>query len=104
MDETFSDSVPELTDIVTDDVREAAEKGARKGASRGPSGLLAIVSSILGALIAIFALQNLDNVSVKFLPWDIELPLAAVVGITFVIGALIGSLLGWRRRRTRAKV
>jgi len=105
MDEIFADNVPELTDIVTEDVRDAAAEGARKGARgrRGPSGLVAVISSVLGALLAIFAIQNLDSTSVNFLSWDVELPLAATIGIAFVVGALIGSLLNWRRRRSRAK-
>ncbi len=106
MDDPFTDNVPELTDIVAEDVREAALEGAEKGArkaAKGPSGLLAVVSSILGAVIAIFAIQNLDNATVNFLAWTIEFPMAAVVGIAFVGGALISSLLGWRRRRSKAK-
>jgi uncharacterized integral membrane protein len=105
MDEIFADNVPELTDIVTDDVRDAAEEGARKGARgrRGPSGLVAVISSVLGAILAIFAIQNLDSTDVNFLAWTIELPLAATIGIAFAFGAVIASLLGWRRRRSRAK-
>lgn len=96
--------LPDIPDIVTDEVRDAAEAGARKGAQpRRGGGLIAVISSILGAAIAIFAIQNLDSAEVDFLAWTIELPLAATIGIAFVVGALISSLMGWGRRRRKAK-
>jgi len=53
--------------------------------------------------VAIFALQNPDQVTIRFLAWQIErAPLAAVILISGVAGAIIVSLIGlvqrWRLR------
>ena len=49
--------------------------------------------------IAIFALQNPDQVSIRFLGWQIErAPLAAVILISGAVGAIIVSLIGFVQR------
>ena len=47
----------------------------------------------------IFALQNLDVVTVSFLSFEMRLPLAVLTIIVYVLGALTGgSLLAFLRR------
>jgi uncharacterized integral membrane protein len=59
---------------------------------------LAIVVVFVAALI-IFMLQNTGSVSVSFLTWAIDLPIALVVVVVYVLGALTGgSLYGLLRR------
>ena len=53
--------------------------------------------------IAVFALQNADAVTVRFLAWRLEgAPLAAVILVSGGIGALLASLVGliqhWKLR------
>jgi lipopolysaccharide assembly protein A len=59
---------------------------------------LAIVVVFVAALI-IFVFQNTGSVSVSFLTWAIDLPIAVVVAVVYVLGALTGgSLYGLLRR------
>ncbi|MBI4590337.1 MAG: LapA family protein [Candidatus Rokubacteria bacterium] len=57
-------------------------------------------------VIAIFALQNADQVTVRFLAWQIErAPLAAVILISGAAGAILVSLIGFIQRwKLSAKV
>lgn len=56
--------------------------------------------------IAIFALQNPDQVTIRFLAWQIErAPLAAVILVSGATGAIIVSLIGFVQRwRLRSKI
>jgi lipopolysaccharide assembly protein A len=59
---------------------------------------LAIIVVFLAALI-IFVFQNTGSVSVSFLTWAIDLPIAVVVVVVYVLGAVTGgSLYGLLRR------
>jgi lipopolysaccharide assembly protein A len=59
---------------------------------------LAIVVVFVAALI-IFVIQNAGSVSVSFLTWAIDLPIAVVVVVVYVLGAMTGgSLYGLLRR------
>ena len=56
--------------------------------------------------ISIFALQNADHVTVRFLAWQIErAPLAAVILVSGAVGAILVSLVGVVQRwRLRSKI
>jgi lipopolysaccharide assembly protein A len=59
---------------------------------------LAIVVVFVAALI-IFVVQNTGSVSVSFLTMAVDLPIAVVVAVVYVLGALTGgSLYGLLRR------
>jgi lipopolysaccharide assembly protein A len=62
---------------------------------------LAIIVIFLGALV-IFVFQNTDNVSVSFLSGAISLPLALVVIVAYLLGALSGGSLYALLRRSVA--
>ncbi len=50
-------------------------------------------------IIAIFALQNPDQVTVRFLAWRLErAPLAAVILLSGAVGAIVVSLVGFVQR------
>ena len=56
--------------------------------------------------IAIFALQNTDQVTISFIAWKVEkVPLAAVILISGGVGGFVMTLVGWVQRwRLRAKI
>jgi putative membrane protein len=51
------------------------------------------VICLIGAAIAIFALQNLGTVTMSFLGTSARLPLAVLVIVVYVLGAATGSSL-----------
>lgn len=64
--------------------------------------ILFIFSLVIAFLVILFALQNVDPVTIKFLVWEIEGSLALVLIITLLAGALISylaTLPGHIRRR-----
>ena len=62
---------------------------------------LAIVVVFVAALI-IFVFQNTESVSVSFLTWAIDSPLALLVFVVYVLGALTGGSLYALLRRSVA--
>jgi uncharacterized integral membrane protein len=62
-----------------------------------------VLVALIGAAIAVFALQNLDAVVIRFLTWRIEgAPLALVILLSLVMGTVLAALVGavrhWRLR------
>ena len=53
-----------------------------------------IIGLLLGALVVMFALQNLTTVAVTFLVWEINGSLALILVIAVFIGMIISWLLG----------
>lgn len=54
-----------------------------------------LLIALIGAAVAVFALQNLDPVIVRFLGWRIEgIPLALVILLSLMAGAFSASLVG----------
>jgi uncharacterized integral membrane protein len=57
--------------------------------------ILYILMVLVGAAGAIFALQNIDPVVIRFLAWRIEgAPLAMVIILSIVIGMVLTSMVG----------
>ena len=66
-------------------------------------GLVYVLMALIGAVVAVFALQNLDPVVIRFVTWRIEgAPLALVVMLSLISGmvlvALIGFVQQWKLR------
>ncbi len=62
-----------------------------------------VLVALVGAAIAVFAIQNNSPVVVRFLGWRIEgAPLSMVIMLSIVVGIVLTSLLGavrhWRLR------
>ena len=55
---------------------------------------------VLALAIAIFLFQNTESVSVSFLGWGLRAPLAVIVLIVYVLGALTGGSLYALLRRS----
>ena len=49
-----------------------------------------IISLLLLILAVIFAIQNSNALTVKFLIWEITLPVALIIIISLTVGAIIG--------------
>lgn len=67
-----------------------------------PWGIIFFV--ILSVLIAVFAVQNVQDVELQFLGWAGEFPLILIVVGVFAIGVVLDEILGAvirRRRRIR---
>ncbi len=67
-----------------------------------PWGIIFFV--ILSVLIAVFAVQNVQDVELQFLGWAGEFPLILIVVGVFAIGVILDEILGAvirRRRRIR---
>ncbi len=57
--------------------------------------IMYILMVLVGAAGAIFALQNIDPVVIRFLAWRIEgAPLAMVIILSIVIGMVLTSMVG----------
>ncbi len=65
-----------------------------------------ILSLLLAAGVAIFAVQNAGPVLVRFGFWSIELSLVVVILVALAVGAILASLIGlpgWMRDRRRLR-
>jgi putative membrane protein len=61
-----------------------------------------LLVAVVGAAIAVFAIQNIDPVPIGFLGWQIKAALSLVVLLSILLGMILTSLLGivphWRLR------
>jgi uncharacterized integral membrane protein len=64
-------------------------------------GLGAIASAVGIGALAVFVLQNTDDVEVSFLAWDFTWPLWLLIVVSAVLGAAIWIGLGMLRRHRR---
>ena len=84
---------------------------AKPPAKRGGTGLISkenrrtVAGLSIGALVAVFAVLNLDEVQVNWIVGTVSTPLILVIGITFLLGAVLGWIAhaarGRRKRRER---
>lgn len=65
-----------------------------------------LLIALVAVAIAIFALQNADQVTVRFLAWQIErAPVAAVILAAGAVGAILVGLIGFVQRwKLRSKI
>ena len=61
--------------------------------------LVYLLVAAAAVAVAIFALQNADSVTIRFLAWQVErAPLAAVILVSGAAGAILVSLIGFVQR------
>ncbi len=60
-----------------------------------------IITAIVAVAAVIFVLQNSDETPVEFLFFDTTVPLSVVIVVSMALGAVLGSFLGYTRRRRR---
>jgi uncharacterized integral membrane protein len=75
---------------------EEEQRGLRLGGG-------AIASLTGGAALVIFMIQNTDDVTVQFLPWEFTWPVWLLVLVSALIGGLVWLGLGVLRRHRRRK-
>ena len=64
-----------------------------------------LLVALIGAAIAMFAIQNIDPVPIRFLVWKRESPLSLMVLLSILIGIVVASLIGLVRHwKLRAKI
>lgn len=68
--------------------------------------LVYFVITAMAFAVAVFALQNPEPVTLRFLRWRVEgAPLAAVILISGAVGALLGGVVGlFQRWKLRAQI
>lgn len=62
---------------------------------------------ILGGLLIVFSVQNSGSVVIQVLLWEVKVSLPLLVGISLVLGALvgaIGSLIPLQRKKRKNKL
>lgn len=52
-----------------------------------------IIGLLLGGLVVVFSVQNLENITVTFMVWHIEAPVALIVVLAIAVGMIISTLL-----------
>ena len=58
--------------------------------------IIYLLMALIGAAAAIFALQNIDPVVIRFLAWRVEgAPLAMVIMLSVLVGIVLTSLVGF---------
>jgi uncharacterized integral membrane protein len=63
----------------------------------------AIIFVVLGILFLIFVFQNIQTVSVQFLVFEMNMPRALLLIITWIVGLLIGIFLPYEFKKSRKK-
>jgi uncharacterized integral membrane protein len=65
-------------------------------------GIAYLVVALLGAAIALFAIQNNSTVVIRFLAWQIEGALSLVILLSALVGVVLTAMLGvvrhWKLR------
>jgi uncharacterized integral membrane protein len=80
------------------EIRRASEIGKGEGRKLSPRAIAAIV---LGVLVLIFALLNLEDASIDFGFSSVTLPLVFVIAVVGLIGFGVGLLFSRHRDRKR---
>jgi len=86
-------ATPQPTDRPTDVSRPARTEAERRHRQR------LIAAAVVGVLVAVFALINLNDVKVHWLISTGEIPLIVVIVLAFLLGVLADRLLLVRAKR-----
>ncbi|WP_282779830.1 MULTISPECIES: lipopolysaccharide assembly protein LapA domain-containing protein [unclassified Nocardia] len=63
----------------------------------GYTWLALIIAALLGIVLLVFILQNLETAHVEFFAWRFQMPIGVLVLLSVIIGALVMALVGgWR--------
>ena len=96
----MSHDAPDLEKLTAAPGSTADTGRARTPARRDRARLVA--AGILGALIAAFAIVNLNDVKVHWLLTTGQTPLIIVIAVAFLLGMLVDRLLIRARRKRRS--
>ena len=86
---------------MADDPLRPATSGGEKAPVRKERAIASktIAALALAFVIIAFGVSNDDRVSVDYLVFTRESPLIVVIAVSALLGALVGALTVWRRRR-----
>jgi uncharacterized integral membrane protein len=85
-----------------DDPNDAVPEGRGLGEYRREGlGGKAITLILVGVLLIIFVLQNLEDANVDFLFWEWDIAIGAVILVAAALGFVLGWGFAWMRRRAR---
>jgi uncharacterized integral membrane protein len=62
-----------------------------------------VIIIVLAVLLIIFVLQNTEVVTIKFWFWDMSIPRALLLFVTFAMGLIIGLMVPSTRRSKEAE-
>lgn len=62
-----------------------------------------ILLILVGIIIALFVIQNMELVSLSFLTWNMQIPLAFASLILYVLGAITGGIVYSMLRKLSGK-
>ena len=81
----FSDSIPTILIILTPAIKERENPLMTQ--------FYLILALVLATLVAIFAVQNAQEVNVRFLVWTFQSSVVIVILISLGVGALLAALI-----------
>jgi len=90
---------------MTDDDDKALQRSDVKPGRSGAETTRLAVALVAGALIAVFAVLNTDEVEVNWIIGTAKTPLIIVIVVSLAVGAALGYFLarrGAKRKRSRA--
>ena len=91
---------PDLDALTAASESTAADVSPRRGVAERRDRARLIAAGVIGALIAVFAIVNLDQVKVHWLIATGKTPLILVIGVAFLLG-IVADRLAIRARRKR---
>ena len=65
-----------------------------------------IFGIIIGVIVIVFMIQNVETITVNFFAWNVTIPRAIMVLVVFVVGTILGFIVrsfGYRKRRREKK-
>jgi len=89
-----------MTEPQPTDTHVPESRPSRTPAKRRDRGRL-VAAAVIGAVMAVFALVNLDNVKVHWLIATGQTPLIVVIALAFALGMIADRLVVIRARRKR---
>ncbi len=90
---------PDLEGLTTASESTAADVPPRGAAPARRDRARLVAAGVVGALIAVFAIVNLDQVKVHWLVTTGQTPLILVIGVAFLLGILVDRLAVRARRK-----
>lgn len=84
-----------VEELVTNAYGESTQKKGMRVTWRG------IVLVIIGFLLALFAVQNLNTAQVSFLGMDFDIYVWIIVSVSFLLGMVLGGVVRGTARKLR---
>ena len=63
-----------------------------------------VIGALLTVIVIILAAQNTQEVTLKFLPFEIGTPLIVVLLASLLVGVILDEIIGWAHRARRRRI